>query len=123
MPTTSTCRPGRPRSEASRQKILDAALAALDASGIVGLTVDGIAARAGVSKATIYRWWPNKAAVVMEAFLGAMDPQLACDNTGSVREDVRLQMLRLVDVLCGPRGQKLLALLAHSRTDQDIATA
>src|SRR5436190_21601152 len=65
-------RAGRPRSERCRRKILAAAEALLAEHGVAGMSVDAIAEVAGVSKATIYRWWPNKAAVVMEALLGAI---------------------------------------------------
>ncbi|MET9090902.1 TetR/AcrR family transcriptional regulator [Streptomyces cyaneofuscatus] len=57
------------RSDRSRRAIYDAALALVGESGYRRTTIEGIAARAGVGKQTIYRWWPSKAAVLMEAFL------------------------------------------------------
>ncbi len=54
--------PGRPRSEVARAAILTAASALLDEAGCAALTIEGIAARAGVGKRTIYRWWPTKGA-------------------------------------------------------------
>ncbi|MDB5097786.1 MAG: TetR family transcriptional regulator [Cyanobacteria bacterium RYN_339] len=119
----ATTKPGRPRCEASRQKILHAALAALDAHGVGGLTVDGIAARAGVGKATIYRWWPNKSAVVMEAFLADMDPRIAFEDTGTLRGDLKVQMRRLLEVIRTQRGQKMLALISQGHADPEIAHA
>ena len=59
---------GRPRSETARTRILAAARALLEERGLPGLTVEGIAARAGVGKPTIYRHWPNAQAVAMDAF-------------------------------------------------------
>jgi AcrR family transcriptional regulator len=59
---------GRPRSEEAHQAILDATLALLVEVGFSGLTVEGVAARAGVGKATIYRRWPSKLPLVVEAF-------------------------------------------------------
>ncbi|XXZ48900.1 TetR/AcrR family transcriptional regulator [Streptomyces cavourensis] len=57
------------RSDRSRRAIYDAALALVGENGYRRTTIEGIAARAGVGKQTIYRWWPSKAAVLMEAFL------------------------------------------------------
>lgn len=119
----ATPRPGRPRCEASRQKILHAALAALDAHGLAGLTVDGIATRAGVGKATIYRWWPNKSAVLMEAFLADMDPRIRFEDTGALRGDLKLQMRRLLDVMHTERGRKMLALITQSHMDPEVHNA
>src|SRR5271163_3761272 len=60
---------GRPRSEGCRQKVLAAADTLFTRDGLARMSVDAVAQQAGVSKATIYRWWPNKAAIVMEALL------------------------------------------------------
>ncbi|MFD3570518.1 TetR/AcrR family transcriptional regulator, partial [Streptomyces sp. NPDC058667] len=57
------------RSERSRRAIFDAALALVTETGYAKTTIEGIAARAGVGKQTIYRWWPSKAAVLLDAFL------------------------------------------------------
>lgn len=65
---------GRPRSEASRNAILQATLELLEQSGYPSLTIDGVAAHAGVSKATIYRWWRDKKMLVLEAFLTLLSP-------------------------------------------------
>lgn len=85
-------RRGRPRSEEAHQAVL-AATARLLGEGhldYAGLTMEGIAAEAGVGKQTLYRWWRNKAAVVLEALLTGhvtfdfADPP----NTGALREDL-----------------------------------
>jgi AcrR family transcriptional regulator len=115
--------PGRPRSERARQAILTAASELLARDGFVAVTVEAIAARAGVSKATIYRWWPNKAAVVTESFLELTSPRITFIPTGSVREDLRLQMQRLAEVLAGPGGQVIAALIAESQSDPVVAEA
>ena len=60
-------RPGRPRQESYDQAILDAALEILNAKGYAGLSIDGVAARAGVGRPTIYRRWPSKPALVIAA--------------------------------------------------------
>ncbi len=62
--------PGRPRSPAVDQSILEAALALLVEQGYGGMSMEGIASRAGVGKAAIYRRWPSKAAVIVDALRG-----------------------------------------------------
>ncbi|UCE84828.1 MAG: TetR/AcrR family transcriptional regulator [Deltaproteobacteria bacterium] len=81
---------GRPRSEEAHQAILDATLALLVEAGFSGLTVEGVATRAGVGKATIYRRWPSKLHLVIEAFRQL--PGLAEVDTGDLVEDLE-QML------------------------------
>jgi AcrR family transcriptional regulator len=81
--------PGRPRSEASRQAILAAAVALAAEVGYSGLTIEGIAARAGVGKQTIYRWWPSKADVLLEAGAAKADLYVPVTDHGSYRADLR----------------------------------
>ncbi|WP_244857822.1 TetR/AcrR family transcriptional regulator [Agromyces archimandritae] len=65
--------PGRPRSQASRERIL-AATRELLPGGVDRLSMDGIAARAGVGKQTLYRWWPSKSAIIAEAVIEGFEP-------------------------------------------------
>jgi AcrR family transcriptional regulator len=82
---------GRPRSEEAHQAILAATLELLAEGGYSALTVEGVAARAGVGKATIYRRWPSKLPLVIEAF--SQLPALEEVDTGSLVEDLE-KMLR-----------------------------
>jgi AcrR family transcriptional regulator len=82
---------GRPRSEEAHQAILDATLELLVEVGFSALTVEGVASRAGVGKATIYRRWPSKLPLVVEAF-GQL-PGFEEVDTGNVEQDLK-QMLR-----------------------------
>ncbi len=77
---------GRPRSEEAHQAILDATLELLAEVGFSALTVEGVATRAAVGKATIYRRWPSKLPLVVEAF-GQL-PSLEGADTGSLRGDL-----------------------------------
>ncbi len=115
--------PGRPRDEEARKRILTAALELLEDVGFAQVTVDGIAERSGASKATIYRWWPNKAAVVIEAFRDAVAPEAPLADTGSFRDDVHTQVRNFARVLSGRGGRMLMAFIAASRNDVDLATA
>lgn len=82
---------GRPRSEEAHKAILDATLELLAEVGFSALTVEGVAGRAGVGKATIYRRWPSKLPLVVEAF-GQL-PGMEDVDTGDLAEDLK-RMLR-----------------------------
>jgi AcrR family transcriptional regulator len=77
------------RSERSYSAIIDATKALLDEQGYAATSIDQIARRAGVGKQTIYRWWPNKAAVVLEAHAEQAAARNPIPDTGSLREDLR----------------------------------
>ncbi|AYF73090.1 TetR/AcrR family transcriptional regulator [Nocardia yunnanensis] len=79
---------GRRRNEASRQAILDAALTLLGESGGAAVTIDAIARAAGVGKQTVYRWWPSKGAVLLDALTERSALQVPTPDTGSVRADL-----------------------------------
>jgi AcrR family transcriptional regulator len=109
---------GRPRSEETRQKVLAAASSLLDEKGFRGVTMEAIASRAGASKVTLYRWWPNPAIIAMEAVLAETRAAMQVPSTGSPLEDLRLQHMRFVRVVSGKRGGRIIAgLLAESTLD------
>ena len=80
---------GRARSESARQAILTGALELVQEHGYAGLTIEGIAARAGTGKQTIYRWWPSKAAVVLDALNAAARADVPVPDTGRLSGDLR----------------------------------
>ncbi|MBW3707742.1 TetR family transcriptional regulator [Streptomyces griseus] len=102
------------RSDRSRRAIHEAALALVGEVGYQRTTIEGIAARAGVGKQTIYRWWPSKAAVLMEAFLGLAgradeetgprsdDAAQGIPDTGDLAADLKLVLRATVDELNDP---------------------
>src|ERR671934_2916213 len=81
-------RPGRKRSEESRQAILAAAAELTSEVGFAGLTIEGIAARSGTGKQTIYRWWPSKADVLLEALAEKADLHIPIPDEGSYAADL-----------------------------------
>ncbi|MET9912910.1 TetR/AcrR family transcriptional regulator [Streptomyces sp. NPDC006476] len=99
------------RSERSRRAIYDAALALVAEVGYPRTTVEGIAARAGVGKQTIYRWWSSKAEVLLEAFLDlgertareAGQEPYTIPDTGDLAADLRAVLRATVDELLDPR--------------------
>jgi AcrR family transcriptional regulator len=119
----STRPPGRPRCAETCSAIRAAALELLDEVGFAALTVEGIAARAGVGKTTLYRWWPNKAGVVMDAFLSAYGACSPFPDTGCVHEDLRRQLRLAVQLLAGPKGRAVAALLGGVRAAPELGEA
>ncbi len=122
-PTKHTRGRGRPRDESARLRILKAALDLMDETAFAQVTAEAIAERAGASKATVYRWWPNKAAVVIEAFREAVAPELPLRDTGSLREDLTTQVRNFARVLSGPGGRMLRSFIVAARSDPDVAVA
>lgn len=88
QPDTARPHTGRRRNEAVHQAILAAAMRLLAESDGSPITIDAIARAAGVGKQTIYRWWPSKGAVLLDALLVTADRTVPRPDTGSVREDL-----------------------------------
>lgn len=120
---TRTPDPAR-RSERSRQAILAAAAELVIELGYARLTIEAIAARAGVGKQTIYRWWPSKGAVVFDALLAGNENEagsLALPDTGDVAADLRTLLRGTVDELNSPfLGGAGRALTAEVLTDPKL---
>ena len=114
---------GRPRDEVARSRILDAALLTLEDLGFASATCDAIAERAGASKATIYRWWPNKSAVMLEALREAVAQEIPFPNTGDLHQDIRLQLHNFRKLLASSRGCAVKAFVAAAQNDPEAAEA
>jgi AcrR family transcriptional regulator len=110
---------GRPRSEPARRAILGAATELMLARGLSAVSMDAIAEKAGVSKATIYRWWPTKETLALEALFDEWSVQLAAPpDTGSLREDLLALLLPWVERAGDrPYGRIVGALITEARTD------
>jgi AcrR family transcriptional regulator len=115
--------PGRPRSEAARIAVLRSALKLLGENGFSDLTIEAVASRAGVAKATVYRWWPNKAALIADAFASSATRKLHFPDTGSVRTDMSRQMCQLVKIFRSRRGRIVSAILAGGQSDPELIAA
>ena len=87
---------GRPRSEEHRHAVLKAAMELMQEDDLRRASIDRIAQRSGVSKATIYKWWPNRTAVAIEAFLHQMMTDAPVPDTGSAAEDFRRAAVRKI---------------------------
>ncbi|MFI5862347.1 TetR/AcrR family transcriptional regulator [Streptomyces sp. NPDC051546] len=114
------------RSDRSRRAILDAALALVGEVGYNKLTIEAIAARAGVGKQTIYRWWPSKAAVLLDASLalaGDAQPEGAWrfPDTGDLAADLKSVLRATVDEFADERyAAPARALTAAGATDPEL---
>lgn len=112
--------PGRPRSENARQAIFRSTLKLLRKTGFDQLSIEAIAAEAGVGKATVYRWWPSKGALVVDAFALSTEDELHFPDSGSVYRDMSFQMNRFLGVLHSPRGCIVRAILGAGQSDPDL---
>ncbi len=110
----------RTRDEDARRRVLSAAADLVCELGPRAVTVDAIAAEAGVGKQTIYRWWPSKSAVIMDALIELTDPEPA-DAPESTREALRLQMRRVARMFASRQGDLIRELVADSQGDPDLA--
>ena len=117
-------RAGRPRSAESRRAIIQSAMHILQNDGYAALNIEAIAAKAGVSKQTIYRWWPSAAFIVLEALTADMQSQDALTpDMGSLKGDL-LELVRpTVRALSARRGPVFKALIAEAQADPRFAEA
>jgi AcrR family transcriptional regulator len=113
---------GRRRSERSHHAIIAATQELLVERGYPKLTIEAVAARAGVGKQTIYRWWPSRAALVLEAYLSGSDAVSLPPDSGSTRDDVRALIGWLAAVLAEPTGGRVIAgLVSDMQHDPALA--
>lgn len=122
MAATSLPR-GRPRSSTADHAILDATLGLLAEGGYEGLTTDAIAARAGVSKATIYRRWSSKDEVVLAA-ASTLSTSIPTPDTGTLRGDLEALALALASVFSEASTARLVSSLVEQLAHKpQLATA
>jgi AcrR family transcriptional regulator len=110
-------RPGRPRSEESRTAVLRATSQLLHEVGLRAMTTEEIASRSGASKATIYKWWPNKYAVAFDAFLSEMMAESPDPDTGSARDDLTAVVRGLLRFYTGRSGRVFAQLVGEAQSD------
>jgi AcrR family transcriptional regulator len=118
----AAARPGRKRSEVSRQAILAAAAELVGEIGYGALTIEKIAQRSRTGKQTIYRWWPSKADVVMEALAAKADVNIVVPDLGSLAADLRAGLRDGFALARVPAVTDLLrALMAEAQIDSAFA--
>jgi len=108
---------GRHRSLEAEASILKATLHLLERKPLRKVTVDAIAERAGVSKATIYKWWPNKRLVALDAYLAGITEQVLIPDTGSAERDFTEQLRALTEFYLSPSGRLFNQFIAEGQSD------
>jgi len=114
-------RPGRPRSEETRVAVLRATSELMHEVGVRGMTTEGIAGRSGASKATIYKWWPSKYAVAVDALLSEMLVESDDPDTGSAREDFRITLRGMIRYYASSSGRIYAQLIGEAQSDPLLA--
>lgn len=108
---------GRPRSVEAEAAILKATLHLLERKPLRKVTADAIARRAGVSKATIYKWWPNKSLVALDAYLAGMTERVSLPDTGCAELDFSEQLKSVMSFYRSPLGRLFCQFIAEGQSD------
>ena len=121
MPPVEKSARGRPRDPGTRARILKAASELLDAGGLTAVTMEAIAARAGVGKPTIYRDWPNAHAVAMSAFLERARAAPGPSKSRTAIEALRRQLHDLAEAFATRAGRSTAMMIAAAQNDSELA--
>jgi AcrR family transcriptional regulator len=112
---------GRPRDDAARQRILRQAFALISERGTGKVRIDDIAEAAGVGKQTIYRWWPSKAAVTLDALVDATLEATPFPQTANARADFRSHVRAVARLFASPTGALISEMVAESLLAASVA--
>lgn len=114
---------GRPRDPRTRAAILLAARELLERGGLTAVTIEAISSKAGVSRPTIYRYWPNAPAVAMAAFLEKTGASEAAKSPKTALSALRAQLHALADAFAAPAGRSVAAMVAAAQSETELAKA
>src|SRR5262249_62052451 len=114
---------GRRRSTVAEAAVLKATMELLEDRPLSSVTAEDIASKAGVSKATLYKWWPNKNRIALDAFLAQMAEDVPIPDTGSARLDFLGQLKNAIRFYTSPRGRVLSQFIAEGRGDPEVLKA
>ncbi len=112
---------GRTRDQDARQRVLDAAFDLVGSEEYRKVTINDIAASANVAKQTIYRWWPSRTAVVLDALVVGSMKATPFGESGDTRADFRAHLRGVIRVFNSPTGALIRELIAESQSDPAIA--
>jgi AcrR family transcriptional regulator len=117
--------PGRGRRPVAevRAAVLAAAAAQLFESGLASVTFEKVAARAGASKMTLYKWWPTPGSLAFDAYFHAVEDTLAFPDTGGIERDLGSQLRAFVRLLTGEAGPVIAELVGAAQSDPALAEA
>ena len=115
---------GRRPADEVRADVLSATGELLLAEGIADLTFDRVARVAGVSKTTLYKWWPSRGALALDGYFHAVEETLAFPDTGDIRADLLTQLHAFVALMTETAGgSALLQLIGEAQTDPELAAS
>ena len=114
---------GRQRSTVAETAVLKATMELLEDRPLSSVTAEDIASKAGVSKATLYKWWPNKSRIALDAFLAQIAEDAPIPDTGSARLDFLGQLKSAIRFYTSPRGRVLSQFIAEGRSDPELLKA
>ncbi len=112
-------RKGRPRSEKSRKAILNATNKLLLHTSVQELSIESIAKKAKVGKTTIYRWWPNKTAIVMDALISQPSMQATTPTPKNNADAITIQLEKLIRLLHSKNGETIAQLFSEAQASED----
>ena len=113
---------GRRPAEDVRADVLRTVGEILLDEGLADLTFERVARQAGVSKTTLYKWWPSAGALALEGYFHSVEVTLTFPDTGEIRTDITTQLRSFVTLMTTtPAGRLLAELIGQSQTDQDLA--
>ena len=115
--------PGRPRCDATRKAVLDAAYDLLAENGLRRFTIEAVAARSGVARTTIYRWWPTKGILAIEGFKAAIAADLEIVPSASVVADMQKLLRAFARLLRGKPGRIIRCIIAEGQSDPETIEA
>ncbi|MBO0803147.1 MAG: TetR/AcrR family transcriptional regulator [Nocardiopsaceae bacterium] len=111
------------RSERSRRAVLDATFEIAARKGYTGLTIEAVAASAGVGKPTIYRWWQSKGVLALDAVNDRMGQSRDFPDTGDIVADLTHQANLVIEQLRGDAGTVFRGVIGAAQSDPDLAAA
>ena len=122
--------PARPRGRGRRPmdevraEVLQASAAVLFQEGIGGFTIEKVAALAGASRATIYKYWPSRGALALDGYVDAVGEQIAFRDTGDIRADLTAVLVAFVKLMRRkPSGPAFAQLIGAAQSDAELASA
>lgn len=114
---------GRPRSEAARRRMLDAARDMLEEGGLLSVTMEGVAARARVGKPTVYRHWKNRHELAMAALLATSAEMSVPSPAQAPLEALRAQLKAMATLFASGTGRHVTALLSSGYGETELSKA
>lgn len=117
--SVSSIKKGRPRSEKSRQAIINSTNKLLLHKSVQELSIEAIAKKAKVGKTTIYRWWPNKTALVMDALISQPGMQAPLPTPANDSEAILMQMDKLIRLLHSHNGETIAQLFSEAQASEE----